>query len=97
MNPRPSAVRVYPDELTDGARCWVAEHPALRGCVAHADTIEDAKLRLDQAREAYLQHLVKCGEPVPAPDAPGVELVSGSTMSDYDAAPDNVELFERVA
>ncbi len=73
---RPYAVHVYPDRCTDGTECWVAEHPALPGCTAWDDTAELAKLRLDQARAAYLRHLTDHGQPVPPVDTVGLEWTS---------------------
>jgi len=43
-------VVVYPDICTDGAFCYVAEHPDLPGCAAHGDTIQEAKSRLARPR-----------------------------------------------
>lgn len=60
-------VFVQPDYCTDGSFCWVAVHPDLPGCAAHAEGPTEAKILLDQAREAYLRHLQREGITPPEP------------------------------
>lgn len=81
-------VVVYPDVLTDGSVCYVAEHPDLPGCVAHGDTIDEAKGLLDKARTAYKRHVTETGGEVPQPDpsAPSaMELRSTPAMLGFNA------------
>ena len=60
-------VAIRPDTLTDGAFCYIAEHPDLPGCSAHGYTLSEAQANLAHAREAYLRHLRATGRPVPPP------------------------------
>jgi predicted RNase H-like HicB family nuclease len=60
-------IQIRPDVMTDGSSCFVAEHPDLPGCVAYAETAEEAEFLLADAREAYLDSLRLTGESVPPP------------------------------
>ena len=67
-------INVYPDWLTSGAFCYVAEHPDLPGCVGYGDTIAQARAALAAARSAYIKRLEKIGRPIPSPsDTPSSE------------------------
>jgi predicted RNase H-like HicB family nuclease len=68
---------VYPDYLTDGSACYVAEHPDLPGCVAQGDTIQEAKLLLMYARRAYEKDVLAAGDTMPPPS---VRLPSSAEM-----------------
>lgn len=46
---------------------YVARHPALRGCMSHGATPDEAMDHLAEARELYLAALDQAGIPRPAP------------------------------
>ncbi|MDQ3754110.1 MAG: type II toxin-antitoxin system HicB family antitoxin [Acidobacteriota bacterium] len=56
-------VLIEPDE--DGV--YVAEVPALPGCISQGQTREEAVENIKEAIAAYLESLVAHGEPVPPP------------------------------
>lgn len=56
---------VFPDTMSDGSQCYVAEHPGLPGCVGYGPTPEDAKSSLARATEAYRRALQAAGSPAP--------------------------------
>jgi len=43
------------DRLGDGTECFVAEDPALPGCVSYGKTPDEAMEMLEDARRAYLR------------------------------------------
>jgi len=57
-------VVLIPD-LEDGG--YVAECPAIPGCVSEGETVEDAMVNIREAIEACLEVLREKGEPVPHP------------------------------
>jgi predicted RNase H-like HicB family nuclease len=59
------ATTVFPDRLTNGRACWVAQHPGLDGVHGEGGTKIDAQLDLEAAREAYFAVLRQTGKPVP--------------------------------
>ena len=56
-------VIIAPDE--DGV--FVAECPALSGCISQGKTREEAMANIRDAIQGYLQSLEKHGEPIPGP------------------------------
>lgn len=56
-------VLIEPDE--DGV--YVAEVPALAGCISQGRTREEALENIRDAISAYLESLKKHGEPIPPP------------------------------
>src|SRR5690554_6920796 len=62
-------VNVRPDVMTDGSRCYMAEHPDLPGCIAYGRTIREARASLALAQAAYLQNLRDRGIGLPEPSA----------------------------
>lgn len=42
------------DRLHDGTECFIAEDPALPGCVSYGKTVDEALEMLEDARRAYL-------------------------------------------
>ncbi|MBA3248411.1 MAG: type II toxin-antitoxin system HicB family antitoxin [Pyrinomonadaceae bacterium] len=56
-------VLIEPDE--DGV--YVAEVPALPGCISQGQTREEAVENIKEAIAAYLESLAAHGEPVPPP------------------------------
>ena len=55
------------EPCTDGSLTWLAYHPDLPGCMAHADTPEEAVVNLAEARALVLRHLLEHGLQPPAP------------------------------
>jgi predicted RNase H-like HicB family nuclease len=51
---------------TDGTYVYVARHPDLPGCEAHAETVDEATDNLAEARELYIADLTRRGLTVPA-------------------------------
>jgi predicted RNase H-like HicB family nuclease len=58
---------VRPDTYTNGAFCYIAEHPDLPGCVGYGNTLSKAKESLSVARVAYISQLLAEGENIPGP------------------------------
>ena len=61
---------VFGDEIDHRAgrrRVFVAECPALSGCVSQGKTREDAMANIRDAIQGYLHSLEKHGEPIPGP------------------------------
>jgi antitoxin HicB len=56
-------VTIEPDE--DGM--FVAECPALPGCISQGKTRDEAMVNIRDAIQGYLESLKKHGEPIPAP------------------------------
>ena len=56
-------VTIEPDE--DGV--FVAECPALPGCISQGKTRDEAMVNIRDAIQGYLESLKKHGEPIPAP------------------------------
>ena len=65
----PYALRVTPQECTDGSTTFVAMNPELPGCMSHGVTVEGAIQNLEEARELYITDLLERGLPVPMPAA----------------------------
>ena len=65
-------VTVEPDE--DGV--FVAECPALPGCISQGKTRDEAMANIRDAIQGYLQSLKKHGEPIPEPVNASVVEVS---------------------
>ena len=63
----PYATRIVPDTC-DGAPCYLAVHPELRGCKAQGATPGEALANLAEAREDYLAALVEEGLDLPLPE-----------------------------
>lgn len=43
------------DRLSDGTECFVAEDPALPGCVAYGKTAVEAAEQFEEVKQAYLR------------------------------------------
>ena len=65
-------VTISPDE--DGV--FVAECPALPGCVSQGKTRDEAMTNIREAVQGYLENLKKHGHPIPAPITEAVVEVS---------------------
>lgn len=66
------------EEFGDGAYVWVAEHPDLPGCMAHADSPAEAIENLAEARELYLRDFRTRGI---APPAPGSSKIAQAILT----------------
>jgi predicted RNase H-like HicB family nuclease len=55
------------EACTDGSLTWLAYHPDLPGCMAHAETPEEALVNLGEARSMVLSHLREHGIEPPCP------------------------------
>jgi predicted RNase H-like HicB family nuclease len=51
-----------------GDDCWIAEHPALPGCIADGKTSGQALKNLDWNRVLWLESRKEAGGLIPAPD-----------------------------
>jgi len=65
-------VTIEPDE--DGV--FVAECPALPGCISQGKTRDEAMVNVRDAIQGYLESLKNHGEPIPAPITEAVVEVS---------------------
>lgn len=64
-------IRIYWSEDDEG---YVAEAPALPGCVGVGTTVQKAAKELSIAMRLWLSDAKKCGDPIPAPDLAREEL-----------------------
>lgn len=60
--------------------CYVARVPALRGCLAHGATQEEAAREITVAAELWLETAREAGKPIPAPEATLERLASLSPI-----------------
>lgn len=58
---------VHPDLCTDGSLAYVAEIPALPGCMSHGATPDEARWNLEDAKHEYLAAPQERGLPIPPP------------------------------
>lgn len=63
----PYAINVVPEQCTDGSLCYRAYHPELPGCMSHGTTPEEAIDNLSEAKQLYIETLLKKGLSVPKP------------------------------
>jgi predicted RNase H-like HicB family nuclease len=49
------SVIIRRDRLGDGTECFLAEDPALPGCVSYGFTPEEAAEQYEEAKEVYLR------------------------------------------
>jgi len=54
--------------------CFIAVAPALSGCITTGRTRVEAAKHIEEAIDACLRVMHKCGDPIPAPDALAEEL-----------------------
>lgn len=59
---------------SDEDEAYVATVPALRGCVSHGDTFEDAAANIQEAAQAWLESAEKHSDPIPVPDLAAEEI-----------------------
>lgn len=63
--------RIY---WSDDDEAYVAEVPALPGCVAHGNTMQEAVKEIQTAMELWLESARKHNDPVPEPDLAREEI-----------------------
>ena len=59
----PYKVEIIPDP--DGG--YAARLPELRGCITCADTWEELQFMIEDAKKAWIQCSLECGDPIPEP------------------------------
>lgn len=64
----PYRVEIDWEKDEKGNSYYVARHPELDGCMAQGQTREEALASLHEARELYIQALLKRGIEVPRPE-----------------------------
>jgi len=57
-------------------RCYIAEVPALQGCITYGKTYAQAAERAEEAMEAWLESAERHADPVPAPDIAAEQIAS---------------------
>lgn len=84
---RPYQVQIVPDYDTDGNPVFFARIPEMPGCVAHGDTIDEAKEWLGLAKIDFIYFFLEDGMMPPEParleseDAPQVYVLDLSEKS----------------
>lgn len=63
------ATEIVRETLEDGSTVYVASHPELDGCMAHGDTVDEARANLAEAFQLSMEHLAEYELPIPAPRA----------------------------
>jgi predicted RNase H-like HicB family nuclease len=48
--------------------CFLAEVPALQGCMTHGKTFSEAAKNIEEAMSLWLEDALKHGEQIPEPD-----------------------------
>ena len=74
---------VRPEPCTDGSLTWLAYHPDLPGCMAHADTPDEALANLNEAHAMVLRHLREHGITQPKP---GSSTLARTILADAGVA-----------
>ena len=59
---------------SDEDEAYIARVPALRGCISHGDTYEEAAAMIAEAAELWLESAEKHKEPIPEPDLAAEEI-----------------------
>lgn len=69
--PRKNDARAYPKVIawSEEDACFVASVPALRGCMSHGETEEEAARNIAEAAEAWLRGAAEAGFEIPPPPA----------------------------
>lgn len=68
--------RVYQTQV-DSHVFWVAESPALSGCVGQGDTLEEAVAELEGNEASWLEVAAECGIPIPEIPVENINAYSG--------------------
>jgi antitoxin HicB len=61
----PYTIEVFPDTESGGFYARIKE---LRGCMTQADTWEELKAMIDEAKEGWLELALETGKVIPEPD-----------------------------
>ena len=64
-------VRIY---WSDDDDAYIAEVPALPGCIAHGDSMQKAAREIQNAMALWLESAHRHGDPIPAPDLAREEI-----------------------
>lgn len=59
---------------SDDDDAFVAEVPALRGCVSHGETLAEAAAGIEEAIELWLESAHRHNDPIPEPDLAAEEI-----------------------
>jgi predicted RNase H-like HicB family nuclease len=59
-------IKIY---WSDEDEVYVAEVPALPGCLSHGVTYEEAARNIRESMEAWIESAARHGDPVPEPDS----------------------------
>ncbi|MDR1304270.1 MAG: type II toxin-antitoxin system HicB family antitoxin [Verrucomicrobiales bacterium] len=65
---------------SEADEAFIAEVPALRGCVSHGATREEAAANIEEAMTSWLGSAQKHGDPIPAPDLATEEITRLSPL-----------------
>jgi predicted RNase H-like HicB family nuclease len=57
-------------------RCYIAEVPALPGCVTYGKSYAQAAARVEEAIDAWLESAARHTDPIPAPDIAAEQIAS---------------------
>ena len=71
MAERPYSVEAQEAQLLDRSIVVFVRNPALAGCMAQGDTLEEALAELQEARQEYLYTLLENGRDMPEPESTG--------------------------
>ncbi|HWL51783.1 MAG TPA: type II toxin-antitoxin system HicB family antitoxin [Chthoniobacteraceae bacterium] len=63
--------RIY---WSDEDEAYMAEIPALPGCMSHGDTLAEAAANIEEAAELWLEMAEKYNDPIPEPDLAREEI-----------------------
>ncbi|MDR1190073.1 MAG: type II toxin-antitoxin system HicB family antitoxin [Verrucomicrobiales bacterium] len=74
------ATKIYWSDEDD---CFIAKVPALKGCISHGDTFNQAAKNIQEAAELWLGVAEKYGDPIPAPDAAVEKIYQLSPVLNY--------------
>jgi predicted RNase H-like HicB family nuclease len=66
---------VFKDETSEGHPIFLARNPALYGCMAQGDTLEEAINNLEEARIDYIYSLLEDNQEIPDPAIDAVMTV----------------------
>ncbi len=54
--------------------CFIAKVPALRGCISHGETLEEAAANIREAMEGYIESMEAHGDAIPNSDTTVIRL-----------------------
>jgi len=75
-------VKIY---WSDEDEAYVAEVPALEGCVSHGDSYEEAAKNIQESVDLWLEVARKYNDPIPEPDLAAEEIRRVATLEDVKA------------